>query len=316
MNVLLTLMKREYWENKGSLLILPLAVAGFLMVSMLFVMIAIESGGESLEIHINADSAYFGEDDIEGDGIEGNKQEKEITVGRLGGLAFYPEHRKAEIVQYVLNTLAKPLVLVLWGVIFFYLLASLYEDRKDRSVLFWKSMPVSDAMTVISKLLIAVLMAPLIVILCIMVIQLVVLLAASILTLGQDISQWDTFWRPSNLLVSWINLFARAGFIAFWCLPFFGWLMLVSSFARSIPLAWALGIPIAILVVETISFSGGWISAWMSRHVFKLDHLVVQSEDLGALTGRLFSLDMISALVIGGAMIAAAIWMRGRCEEI
>src|SRR3546814_20822192 len=43
------------------------------------------------------------------------------------------------------------LVVVLGFVVFFYCLGALYDDRRDRSILFWKSLPVSDASTVLSK---------------------------------------------------------------------------------------------------------------------------------------------------------------------
>src|SRR5206468_10746510 len=43
----------------------------------------------------------------------------------------------------------------------FYCLDALYGERRDRSILFWKSLPVSDVMAVLSKLAIPIVILPL-----------------------------------------------------------------------------------------------------------------------------------------------------------
>lgn len=340
MNQLLTLLQREFWEYKGSFLMLPLVVTGFLITCIILVMIVIGvqgSTGEDADSQISAGKINENTIVLEEDETSikfrhrddmGDKpfqvrhfeislsQLRETIMAEMDRFSIRSKNSKSRTMQKYLNAAAKPLLFFLWAVLFFYLLSSLYEERKDRSILFWKSMPVSDLMTVGSKLLTAMVVAPIITIIFIMLLQLTMLLALSIVSLGQDFSIWDTFWAPSNLLATWLGYLVGTGFIALWCLPFFGWLILVSAFARAIPWAWAIGVPIAILVLEKISFYGDHISVWMGSHAFGMGYLVKAGFDGETLLDMLFSLDMISALVVGLAMIAGAVWLRGRSEEI
>ena len=92
------------------------------------------------------------------------------TLFRSGGVFTYASQRldsvnrptKERYLRSGLQGLAAPLLCILWLVVFFYLLGALYEERRDRSILFWKSMPVSDVMTVASKLVTALLVVPLV----------------------------------------------------------------------------------------------------------------------------------------------------------
>lgn len=124
-----------------------------------------------------------------------------------------------------------------------YLLECLYAERKDRSILFWRALPVSDAQVVLSKLLIALVVVPL-----------VGFVAADISTLGmaleltlRDSSQplRALLWNPQHWLqlqVLWLYLLAATNL---WYLPVAAWLLAISAWARRSPALWAT-MPIAV----------------------------------------------------------------------
>jgi ABC-2 type transport system permease protein len=140
MNTYKWLLKREFWEHKGGFFWTP-AVVGALMTLFLAI---------SMTIGISVKNKH---------GMQING-EQVTNLGRI----VSPE-QKAEIVDAIsqgyIGTSA-PLWIVMAFVVFFFCLGCLFDERKDRSVLFWKSLPVSDTETVLSKALMALVGAPLI----------------------------------------------------------------------------------------------------------------------------------------------------------
>ncbi|MGC1458667.1 MAG: hypothetical protein WA825_10345, partial [Steroidobacteraceae bacterium] len=76
------------------------------------------------------------------------------------GQVALPEQRRA-LFAVIMAYAVVPQFLVLGIVSWMYAGDCLYAERKDRSILFWKSMPVSDTLTVLSKLLLVVVLVPL-----------------------------------------------------------------------------------------------------------------------------------------------------------
>ena len=138
MNAFVTLLKREFWEHRGGFLWAPLVVISvFVMITLMGLTIGeAHIGGRNMQI-----SGMPIAQMLESASIE---KQAEITQGIQIGLASM-----AMLVQIVLGF-----------VLFFYLLGALFDDRKDRSILFWKSMPVSDLQTVASKVASAAVVAP------------------------------------------------------------------------------------------------------------------------------------------------------------
>ncbi len=135
-------------------------------------------------------------------------------------------------------------------IILFYLSGSLYDDRKDRSILFWKSLPVSDTMTVASKVLTACLLVPAMFLLVIMLTHLVLLLFATILSLLAGINPITTFWLPSSLPRLWTVMALGLVVQALWLLPIYAWITFCSSWAPRLPILIAFGIPAGIALVQ------------------------------------------------------------------
>jgi ABC-2 type transport system permease protein len=136
----------------------------------------------------------------------------------------------------------------------FYCLDALYGERRDRSVLFWKSMPVSDWTAVLSKLAVPMVVLPAITFVLTLITQLIMLLAATayLSMHGRSAAAlWNLPWlqMTSGMLYHLITVHSL------YYAPIFGWLLLVSAWAKRQPFLWAFLPLAAIGVIEKIAFN-------------------------------------------------------------
>jgi ABC-2 type transport system permease protein len=158
-----------------------------------------------------------------------------------------------------------PTVLLAYGFTFFavmsiysswYLMECLYADRKDRSVLFWKSLPISDTATVLSKLLTGVIAIPLVYFLAA---DVSTLLLAFIVSVRAHAYFGGVLWQPGlwlQLHVLWMYVIVTT---AIWFLPFTGWLMLVSAWAKRAVALWLILPPLALYGAEHWFFGSRFV---------------------------------------------------------
>lgn len=317
MNQLPILLKREFWENKGIFLYVPLTLSALVILLILLTAFVVKVNVEVDEEGTNQGSR--GDRDFEWR-IEASdtRPVQDVYIAKLQELSHQEAWEQEEALAGLLRIVSGPIRVSLWFVIIFYLLGSLYEDRKDRSVLFWKSMPVSDAMTVVSKLLAAVILAPAIAFLFILATQLSVLVIASILAISAEVSVWSTLWGPAQLYTYWPLVLAALTLQAFWSLPIYGFVMLVSSYARSVPLIWVLAVPAVIALVEKMLLPVDLFTDFFFNHLRPLS-VGVEPGDLRGWPDLLqisFSLDMGFGVIAGIGLLVATVWLRGRSDEI
>ena len=205
-----------------------------------------------------------------------------------------------------------------------YLLDCLYADRKDRSVLFFKSMPLTDSATVLSKLFVGVIAIPL-VYLC--VADIAALLVAFVISVRARLAFGNVFWRPELWLqvqVLWLYVIATG---VLWYLPVVGWLLLVSAWAKRAVILQALLPPLAIMLAELL-FLGTRVSCIVLRDrilgggYVAFHHPIQWSLANGEMTpgvwqlpdpaGFLSAPDVWIGVVIGAAFIAGAVQLRKR----
>ena len=142
----------------------------------------------------------------------------------------------------------------------YYCLEAFQGERRDRSILFWKSMPVSDLTTVASKASIPVIVLPLVAFVATAATQFLMLLVASI-RLGANGSNVAELWRHIPLLQMWpMLLFHLVAGHGIWYAPFYGWLLLVSAWARRAPLSWATVPVLALALIEKIAFNTSYFA--------------------------------------------------------
>lgn len=217
-----TLLRREYWENRGGFFWAPVIAGG---VTLLL------GGIISL---ISLTLTHKIRNSVDGDFSQMESQmhtrEAAAAFGYAGDTSLLAGIGIAFLVMIFVQ--------------FFYCLGALYDERKDRSVLFWKSLPVSDTQTVMSKLAWTLLLAPLLTIGIGIVIGIAHwILGAATLALNGLPGSLSMFTQahPFRVVASVLSLLPV---YACWSLPTVGWLMFCSAWARSVPFLWAVLVPV------------------------------------------------------------------------
>jgi ABC-2 type transport system permease protein len=137
----------------------------------------------------------------------------------------------------------------------FYSADALHGERRDRSILFWKSLPVSDRITVLSKASIPIVVLPLLAFAITVLTQSIMLMISSVVLLGTGHSAW-ILWSRLSIVQMWsMLLFHFLAIHGLWQAPIYGWLLLISAWARRVPILWAVLPPLAIGVVEKVAFN-------------------------------------------------------------
>jgi len=148
----------------------------------------------------------------------------------------------------------------------YYCLDALHGERRDRSILFWKSLPVSDRTTVLAKAALPLVVMPLYLFVIVIATHLILFAGASALLLmgGNGVA---TLWTRLPLLemlpVQLYSLFAHA----LWHAPLYAWLLLVSCWARRTPFLWATLPLLAAGVLEKMAFGTSLIGHLLRNRV-------------------------------------------------
>ena len=203
----------------------------------------------------------------------------------------------------------------------FYCLDALHGERRDRSILFWKSMPVSDLITVVSKASIPLLVLPLLAFAITVVTQLIMLLLSTVVLLGSGLSVSTLWSHVSFFQMSLALLYHLLVVHGLWYAPIFGWLLLVSAWARRTPFLWAALPPLAIGVVEKIAFNTSHFAAMLGHIISGGTADAASAGDsmsMGALTAGhpLSAPSFWVGLAFAAACLAAAVRLRRNREPI
>ena len=174
-------------------------------------------------------------------------------MGTLRAVAALEPAKQAVALIQRLGFAGLPLLIVGFLVAVFYCLEALHGERRDRSILFWKSLPVSDLTTVLSKALVVLAVLPLVLFGVMVVLQLVMMLLsfAILMPRGLDVA---ALWDRLPLLRSVGLLLYLLVTATLWHAPLYAWLLLVSGWARRMTFLWAVLPPLALCVVERVAF--------------------------------------------------------------
>jgi len=206
--------RREWWENR-SLYIAPLVVAAVMLFGFMISTI----------------------------GMPHRRRET---------LMLDPAQQQARIAMPY-DVAASMLIVTAMIVGAFYCLDALHGERRDRSILFWKSLPVSDLTTVLSKASIPLVVLPLLIFAIVIMTQFLMLLWSSVVLLPSG--QAGTTWTRFNLFEqSFILLYGLVA-LSLWHAPIYGWLLLVSGWARRATFLWAVLPFFAISILEKIALN-------------------------------------------------------------
>jgi ABC-2 type transport system permease protein len=235
MNRMLTLVRREFWEHRG-LFWAPLITAGLLVLATFLG----GSRGGAVRIAVDGKTQDFIA------AMSGPAQEKFFGV--------------------FLGALIVPQLVVALVVVFFYLLDALYSERRDRSILFWKSMPVSDTETVASKALVALLLVPLWVWLLSLAVGVLGFGALALKVSGTPFASLAT-WHMGSWLAVQGTLLLNTLVAALWYAPVAAALLVLSAFARRAVFMWAVLPPLVLIFLEKVAFNTGHVAAFIGRRL-------------------------------------------------
>ena len=229
-----------------------------------------------------------------------------------------PVKQRAAI-EATYDAAAMMMIFVVFIVGVFYCLDALHGERRDRSILFWKSLPVSDLTTVLSKAIIPLAVLPAIAFALTVCVQLIMLLMTSANLLVHGMSPATT-WAHFPVFQNWLVMLYGLIAIAFWHAPIYGWLLLVSAWARRATFLWAVLPLIVIQIFEKITFGTHYFGTLLQHrlmgfapHAFGFHgegHPTIDS--LSQLTpGRyLGSLGLWIGLLVAAGFVFAAVRLR------
>mgnify|MGYP003481493171 FL=1 len=300
MNRFFWLIRREVWEHK-AIWIAPSVVIACLVLLVI-----------TGNVHLGPIGTMEGND----------------TFG-----AFPPDvQQKLLLIAYA--GLALVVDMVMGIIAFFYALDSLYADRRDRSVLFWKSLPLSDSETVLSKFAVAAVVIPLVSLLGAFAAQFVVAAGGSAKLAMSGMSA-GIMWQPEAIFGGMTIAFLWCITAILWYAPVIAYLMLASAWAPKGPFLWAVLPPVAILLLERMVLYSQYVSDFIAGRLFGLYKLLGRREDGGASDAadasavtKLSNIDMVGSLkefysspdlwlgvVAAGLLLAAAMWVRRYRDE-
>ena len=328
MNTMKWLVKREYWEHKGGFFWAPVVVAAIMTFFIAATMFTAVAMGTKHGFQRNVVNGVTVSTVTDLSSVMNPEQQSEAATAAAAGYMG----------------MSAPLFLVLGFVVFFFSLSALFDERRDRSVLFWKSLPISDSATVLSKVAIALIVAPLITLVVATLMSSLLLLLACIAAAMTGLHVFGQVFGTSSLYLAPFQVAAMLPVYILWALPAVGWLLMVSAWARTKPFLWAVGAPLlagGLLSWFNMMFGFGWNTGWFWQHIvgrgllsvipggWFMHHGMVnardvtagihQNSDMGMVltqSWRVFAtLDLWIGVAAGAAMIYAAIRLRRWRDE-
>ena len=279
-------VRRELWEHR-SVLIAPLAVACLILVGSV------------------ASTGYM--------------------PSQLRAMAGLDPAQQTAALLKPYDFAAFVMTVVMLVVALFYCLDALHGERRDRSLLFWKSLPVSDTTTVLAKAAIPLVVLPVIVCITILAVQAIMLQLGTVVLLMTHASI-GLLWAGLPLLHLAFGVIYGMAVLTLWFAPVYGWLLLVSGWARSKPFLWAVLTPLGLCIGERIAF--GTHLAW-DLVKFRVTGVVTEGfamspnavpgsdspmqPDLWKFAG---SSGLWTGLAVTAAFLAAATWIRRKREPL
>ena len=321
------LIRRELWENRGGVIWTPVVIAIVVCVLMLIALAAgrgIVNQGIELEQFFEWTSGHGLNQDLDqpvkiidfNAGALVVSADAEFSIGNLDE-ELTPSYGMAMMQHIVVACFS----VVAFIVACIYLLGALFNDRKDRSILFWKSLPISETSNVLSKLIFAATVIPLTALIISIPVQVVGgNVIAWAYSQSPDFTYFGVFSELSLIQVLLIHmlLVVVLGIKTF---PLFSWLLFASAVSRRAPALIAIVAPIFIIAVESLIFDTSYFSEFVAG-LFFIDHFRTEWTDAsdffrGAVALMSFSWSQVLKIVVAsGVLLSAAIWLRNNKFEL
>ena len=286
MTILFTMIRREIQEHKLAFIYAPFIVALVLCLVII--------------------SVYLGLTDIQTTTFNFSTElyDEEFQEDMLRAT---PESKTA-VIRAGLTVLGLPILLTVGFGLLAYSLSTFADERKDRSLIFWRSLPVSDLTTVMSKLIFVVIIIPLLVVPNLFLLQLISLLSVSIYFVSNDIVSFSYVWT-SYFISDWFRIIFSLWAQALWTLPILLWLMLAGTYFKK-PVIGAIVPLVALVVLEGIIFKANNIQEfienrlgfWSRSDSFPIEYAEARVVDISdiylLLTTQAFWIGILASVVL------------------
>ena len=275
-------VRRELWENR-SIYLVPLLGIGFILFGFLISTIRLPQ--------------------------------------RMRGLSALTPSKQYDLVAMPYSVAAGLTVVMAFIVGFFYCLDALHGERRDRSILFWKSLPVSDRTTVLAKAAIPLAVLPLLSLAIILAAQLIMLLVSTTVLLGNGMNP-AILWTRLPLFQMTLALVYSLVAIALWHAPVYAWLLLVSGWAKRATFLWAVMPFLVMAAFERGAFGSSVVGKFLKNRLigwFTQSFAInTRDEPLSMITpGKFLSTPGLwIGLIFAALFLAAAVRMRRNREPI
>ena len=289
MTVLFTMIRKEIQEHKLAFIYAPFIVALVLCAVII--------------------SVYLGLTDIQTTNFSFSTDVYDEKY-KEGMLVASPEAKTA-VIRAGLVVLGLPILLTVGFGLLAYSLSTFADERKDRSLIFWRSLPVSDLTTVMSKLVFIVVVIPLLVLPNLILLQLVASLSVSIYFVSNDIVPFGYVWT-SYFISDWFRIIFSLWAQALWSLPIFLWLMLSGTYFKK-PVIGAVVPLVALVVLEGIIFKANNVQEFIENRLgfwSRADSFPIQYEEARVVDITDVYL-MITTQAFWIGMIASAVLVAG-----
>lgn len=279
----MALLQRELWEHR-AIYVAPIVVAVLMTL-----------GALTGQVSVNAVD--------------------HVELGIVGA-SNMPENTRAAVLSGIMIGLSTTFVFAMWILTIFYALDSLYAERKDRSILFWRSIPVTDSETVISKLITALVVIPLVSFVLIIATHLAVFLIGSIWVGVRGGNAWHLIWASAPFFDNWTATLIFLLALPLWLSPFVGWFLFVSAFTKRSPFLTAF-LPLAILpLLEKMLFNSGvFAEAFFLRSVKMPLFIDLQTMERLFEEGEHFAMSadarlrLLGLMDFGGFLSSPSLWL-------
>ncbi len=284
--ILFTMIRREIQEHKLAFIYAPFIVA----LVLCLVIISVYLGLTDIQTTTFNFSTELYDEEFQEDMLQATPESKTAVI-RAG-----------------LTVLGLPILLTVGFGLLAYSLSTFADERKDRSLIFWRSLPVSDLTTVMSKLIFVVIVIPLLVVPNLFLLQLISLLSVSVYFVTNDIVSFGYVWT-SYLISDWFRIIFSLWAQALWSLPILLWLMLAGTYFKK-PVIGAIVPLVALVVLEGIIFKANNIQEfienrlgfWSRSDSFPIEYAEARVVDISdiylLLTTQAFWIGILASVVL------------------
>ena len=284
--ILFTMIRREIQEHKLAFIYAPFIVA----LVLCLVIISVYLGLTDIQTTTFNFSTDLYDEEFQEDMLQATPESKTAVI-RAG-----------------LTVLGLPILLTVGFGLLAYSLSTFADERKDRSLIFWRSLPVSDLTTVMSKLIFVVIVIPLLVVPNLFLLQLISLLSVSVYFVTNDIVSFGYVWT-SYFISDWFRIIFSLWAQALWSLPILLWLMLAGTYFKK-PVIGAIVPLVALVVLEGIIFKANNIQEfienrlgfWSRSDSFPIEYAEARVVDISdiylLLTTQAFWIGILASVVL------------------